>query len=328
VVGPPLGGFITTAFDWHWIFFINIPIGLLGIVLATLFIPNVRESDPPPLDRRGFLLSAPGLALLMLGFSTTGGHLLPFEGSLACVAVGTALLLGYLRHAARVEHPLIQLGLLRLSTFRASVLGGALFRVGIGAIPFLLPLMLQLGFGLNPLESGLLTFSAAAGAMFMKTLAARILRRFGFRAVLTANAVIASLFIAAIGLFTPDTPYWLIVTLLLLGGCLRSLQFTSLTAIAYAEVSGRDMSSATSLTSVAQQLSLSVGVALGAFALEAVSRSGGAEELRASDFWPAFLLVSAVSATSALVVARLRPEAGAEMSGHLQAERKATADSV
>jgi hypothetical protein len=160
----------------------------------------------------------------------------------------------------------------------------------------------------------------------MKTVAATILRRFGFRAVLTANAVIASLLIGAIGLFTPDTPHWLIVTLLLVGGCLRSLQFTSLTAIAYAEVSGRDMSSATSLTSVAQQLSLSVGVAVGAFALEAVSRSGGAGALQAGDFWPAFLLVSAVSATSALVVARLHPNAGAEMSGHLRVERKPAAD--
>jgi EmrB/QacA subfamily drug resistance transporter len=326
VVGPPLGGFITTAFNWRWIFFINIPIGLLGIALATLFIPDIREPDPPPLNRLGFLLSGLGLALLMLGFSTTGGHLMPLEGSLACVAVGTALLLAYLRHARQVEHPLIQLRLLRLPTFRASILGGSLFRVGIGAIPFLLPLMLQLGFGLNPLESGLLTFSAAAGAMFMKTVAATILRRFGFRAVLTANAVIASLFIGAIGLFTPDTPHWLIVTLLLVGGCLRSLQFTSLTAIAYAEVSGRDMSSATSLTSVAQQLSLSVGVAVGAFALEAVSRSGGAGALQAGDFWPAFLLVSAVSATSALVVARLHPNAGAEMSGHLRVERKPAAD--
>src|SRR5829696_2517958 len=275
IVGPPLGGFITTYFDWRWIFFINIPIGVLGIVLATIFVPNVREEDTPPLDFIGFVLSGFGFALLMLGFASGGRHLIPAEISTGCVVIGAICLVLYVFHARRTPYPVLQLRLLKIPTFRISVVGGFLFRVGIGAIPFLLPLMLQIGFGLSPLESGLLTFSAAAGAMFMKTLAALILRRFGFRAVLTANAVIASLFIAAIGLFTPDTPRWVIVTLLLLGGCLRSLQFTSLTAIAYAEVSGRDMSYATSLTSVAQQLSLSVGVALGAFALEAVSRSGG-----------------------------------------------------
>lgn len=328
VVGPPLGGFITTAFDWRWIFFINIPIGILGIALATLFIPDIREPDPPPLDRLGFLLSGLGLALLMLGFSTTGGHLMPVEGSLACFTAGVALLVAYLRHAARVEHPVIQLGLLRLPTFRASIVGGFLFRVGVGAIPFLLPLMLQIGFGLDPLQSGLLTFSAAAGAMFMKTLASAILRRWGFRTVLTANALVAPLFIGVMGVFTPDTPYWLIMTLLLVGGCFRSLQFTSLNAIAYADIAPRDMSSATSLTSVAQQLSLSVGVALGAFTLEAVSRSGGAEGLQAGDFWPAFLVVSLVSATSALVLTGLHPNAGAEMSGQVAVERKPTADSV
>lgn len=328
VVGPPLGGFITTYFDWRWIFFINIPIGLLGVVLATLFIENVRESDPPPLDLTGFVLLGAGLASLMLGLATGGRHLLPVELSIAATAVGALCIFTYLRRARRVPHPVLQLDLLRIPTFRASLVGGFLFRIGVGAIPFLLPLMLQIGFGLDPLHSGLLTFAAAAGALFMKTLAARILRVFGFRAVLTVNAFVASGFLAMMGLFTPQTPHAVILAVLLLGGCFRSLQFTSLNAIAYADVSSREMSSATSLTSVAQQLSLGVGVAIGAFALESVARWRGGAELAAPDFWPAFVLVALISASSGWILARLKPDAGAEMSGHLAVDEKAAADST
>ena len=189
VVGPPLGGFITTYFDWRWIFFINIPIGLLGIVLSSLYFENIREPERPPLDVVGFVLLGVGLAALMLGLATGGRHLLPIELSVACAVIGTLAIIAYVRHARRTPHPLVRLDLLRIPTFRASVLGGSLFRIGVGAIPFLLPLMLQIGFGLNPLQSGLLTFVSAAGALFMKALAARILRTFGFRAVLTVNAV-------------------------------------------------------------------------------------------------------------------------------------------
>ncbi|HZB39232.1 MAG TPA: DHA2 family efflux MFS transporter permease subunit [Beijerinckiaceae bacterium] len=328
VVGPPLGGFITTYLDWRWIFFINIPIGLLGIVLSTLYFENIREPDRPPLDLAGFALSGFGLAALMLGLATGGRHLLPVEVSLGCVVAGTIAVIAYVRHARRIAHPLVRLDLLRIPTFRASVLGGSFFRIGVGAIPFLLPLMLQLGFGLNPFQSGLLTFVSAAGALFMKTLAARILRTFGFRAVLTVNAFIAAAFIGANGLFTPATPYAVIVVVLLVGGCFRSLQFTALNAIAYADVSNREMSHATGLTSVAQQLALSLGVALGAAVLETASRAQGETELRSGDFWPAFLLVALIAALSGFVLARLDPSAGAELSGHAIVRAKPAADST
>src|SRR5215207_6372894 len=315
VVGPPLGGFITT------------PIGLLGIVLSSLYFENIREPERPPLDMVGFVLLGVGLAALMLGLATGGRHLLPIELSVACAVIGTLAIIAYVRHARRTPHPLVRLDLLGIATFRASVLGGSLFRIGVGAIPFLLPLMLQIGFGLNPLQSGLLTFVSAAGALFMKALAARILRTFGFRAVLTVNAFIAAAFIAASGLFTPGTPHWIIMMVLLVGGCFRSLQFTSLNAIAYADVSSRDMSHATSLTSVAQQLALSIGVALGAAVLEAVSGARGGTELAAGDFWPAFLVVGAISSLSGFIFARLEPSAGAEMSGHAVVRAKPAADS-
>jgi EmrB/QacA subfamily drug resistance transporter len=316
VVGPPLGGFITTYFHWRWIFFINIPIGILGIALAAMYVPNIREEDTPPLDVAGFLLSGIGLALLMLGLASGGRHLIPEAVSLGCVIIGSVCVAAYVRHAKRTPHPVLRLDLLKVPTFRISIVGGSLFRIGIGAIPFLLPLMLQIGFGLSPVASGSLTFVAAVGALFMKTMAKRILERFGFRQVLTINAFIGAAFIAFNGFFTASTPHWLIMAILLIGGCFRSLQFTSLNAIGFAEMSKRDMSYATSLSSAAQQVALSIGVAFGAFVVEAVAQMDGRTAIAAEDFGPAFWAVAAVSALAGFVFARLEPTAGAEMSGH------------
>ncbi|MGO4673720.1 MFS transporter [Bosea sp. 2YAB26] len=329
VVGPPLGGFITTYFDWRWIFFINIPIGLIGIVLASRFFEDVREEDVAPLDLRGFMLSAFGFAALMLGLATGGRHLVPIEASIGFVIAGLASLMTYLWHARRTAYPVLNLSLFKIPTYRIGVLGGSIFRVGIGAIPFLLPLMLQLGFGYDALHSGLITFASAAGAMIMKTLAKTILARFGFRHVLIFNALIGSAFLSASGLFTPTTPQWLMLSVLLIGGCFRSLQFTGINALSYADVSNRDMSSATSLSSVAQQLSLSLGITIGAFALEAANMLNGGKALGAHDFWPAFVLVGLISASSALWMTRLAPDAGAEVSGHAPlSARKATAQAI
>jgi EmrB/QacA subfamily drug resistance transporter len=329
VVGPPLGGFITTYFDWRWIFFINIPIGLVGIVLSSLFFEDVREEDVAPLDIKGFLLSSFGFASLMLGLVTGGRHLIPEAVSYLCVAAGIAALVAYWFHARRVPHPVLDLSLFRIPTYRIGVIGGSVFRTGIGAIPFLLPLMLQLGFGLDAFQSGLITFASAAGALIMKTLAKTILSRFGFRRVLTVNAVIGAAFLASSGLFTPTTPHAVMLSVLLLGGCFRSLQFTGINALSYADVSNRKMSSATSLSSVAQQLSLSVGVTVGAFALETANAFNGGKALGAGDFWPAFVLVGVISASSVLWMIRLAPDAGSEVSGHAPfSARKATAEAI
>ncbi len=329
VVGPPLGGFITTYFDWRWIFLINIPIGLVGLVLASLFFEDVREEDVPPLDIRGFLLSSFGFASLMLGLNTGGRHLVPEAVSYACVLGGAAALVAYWFHAQRVPYPVLNLSLFRIPTFRTGVIGGSVFRTGIGAIPFLLPLMLQLGFGLDALQSGLITFVSAAGALIMKTLAKSILTRFGFRRVLTVNAVIGAAFLAASGLFTPTTPHAIILSVLLVGGCFRSLQFTGINALSYADVSNREMSSATSLSGVAQQLSLSIGVTIGAFALESAHVLHGGKTLAAGDFWPAFLIVGLISASSVFWMMQLAPDAGAEVSGHVPVSaRKVTAEAI
>ncbi|MGA0593599.1 MFS transporter [Enterovirga sp. CN4-39] len=328
VIGPPLGGFITTYFDWRWIFIINLPVGVVGILLATRFMGDIREEERRPLDVFGFLTFGFGLALLMLGFSTGGRHLIPIEASFAASLFGAALVALYAWHALRTPHPLVDLSLLKLPTLRNGMIGGVLFRIGVGAIPFLLPLMFQLGFGLSPVHSGLLTFASAAGAMVMKGLAARILRQFGFRQVLIWNALVASGFIAAFGLFQPTTPALVVLAVLLVGGCFRSLQFTGLNTIVYADVPSSRMSGATSLVSVTQQVALSAGIAVGAGVLQFASQVGHGHELAASDFWPAFLAVGLVSATSVFFFARLDPDAGAEMSGRAAIRAKPMAESA
>ena len=192
VIGPALGGAITLYFHWRWIFIINVPIGLLGLVLVHRHIPNLIEETVPQFDWRGFMLCGIGLSVLMLGLSSLGGHLLPTAVTIASIAGGAAILLAYAVHARRTPHPSLDLRLFRVPTFFNGVAAGSLFRVGVGATPFLLPLLLQLGFGLNPLQSGLLTCATAAGAMFMKTLTVAILRRWGFRGVLSVNALFAA----------------------------------------------------------------------------------------------------------------------------------------
>ncbi|QDH69623.1 MFS transporter [Marilutibacter alkalisoli] len=323
MLGPVLGGFITTYSHWRFIFLINIPMGLLGIWLAWRHVPLLR-SKVGPLDWRGFILTSSGLALAIFGFATMGRHLVSTPVAVGCVLLGLVALALYGLHARRHPHPLLRLDLFRLSTFRIGVLGGSLFRIGIGATPFLLPLMLQMSFGLNPLQSGLLTFTSAAGAMFMKTLAARIIHRFGFRPVLVANALLASLFLCGFGLFRADTPYPLIVGVLLASGCFRSLQFTSLNAIVYADVDDARMSQASSLAAMAQQVSLAMGITIGGSALSVASVASGQPMDAAINFGFAFLTVGLISASSVLMMLRLSPDAGAEMSGRARPGEEVT----
>jgi len=316
VTGPALGGAITLYFHWRYIFIINIPIGILGLYLVLRHIPDIRETGMPALDMRGFALSGVGLSVLMLGFSALGGHLLPLPVADACIVAGLVALVLYVRHARRTAHPVLDLRLLKLPTFWNGVVAGSVFRAGLGATPFLLPLLFQLGFGLDPLQSGLLTCTTAIGAMFIKTLTVFILRRFGFRTVLSINGVAASLVVMAFGLFSSTTPHSIIAMVLLLSGCLRSLQFTALNAISFADIARERMSQAASFSSMAQRLSQSAGIAAGAYLLQLSSTAQGHASIVAADFWPAFVGIGLVSAVAPLLHLRLPPQAGIEVSGH------------
>jgi EmrB/QacA subfamily drug resistance transporter len=315
ICGPPLGGFITTYASWHWIFIINVPIGLLGIALATRFIPDVRTEYPYPFDLVGFILSGLGIGGLAFGLSVLGLEFLPDWAVAALLGVGAVCSLAYVFYARRATAPILDLRLLDMPTFRASIFGGFMFRLGIGAMPFLLPLLLQLGFHLTPFQSGLITFTGAVGSMFMKAAAVTVLKRLGYRNVLLYNSFISAAFLAACATFAPGIPFAVMIAVLLVGGFFRSLQFTSINTLAYAEVEPPLMSRATSMVAAAQQLSLSSGVAIGALVVEFVLRLKHGATISAAEFPPAFLVVAALTATAALIFVRLSPDAGAQLSG-------------
>jgi len=316
VIGPALGGAITLYVNWRWIFIINVPISVLGLFLVLRHIPNVREAENPPFDVRGFALSGVGLSVLMLGLSALGGHLLPPAVTAACIALGAVALLAYAWHALHTAHPVINLRLFRLHSFRDGVLVGSLFRIGIQSTPFLLPLLLQLGFGLDPLQSGLLTCATAVGAMFVKTLSITILRRWGFRTVLVVNGAICAVSVAMFAFFTAQTPHLLIAFLLLMSGCLRSLQFTALQAITFADIQTQDMSQAASISSMLQRLAQSLGIAMAAYVLQLSSAVQGHDSIVAADFPPTFIAIALLALIAPLLHRRLSSDAGVAVSGH------------
>jgi MFS family permease len=319
VVGPPLGGFLVTYLSWRWIFDINVPIGVLGVVLVTLFIKDVREPVTNRFDPLGLALSAIGLASVMFGLETAGRGLVARELTAAMLAVGIVAGLLYAWHARRHPSPLLDFTLMRIPTFMVSVVAGTLFRIGIGAIPFLLPLMLQLGFGRSAAQSGLITFASSAGAVVMKPAAMSALRRLGFRDTLVWNAALSSVLLGLCAAFRPSWPMVAIYAALLFGGFFRSLQFTAYNTLAYADIPRARMSAATSLYSTIQQVSLTLGVTIGAACLEFTMAAGGVSVPTLVDFSIAFVAVAFVSFLAAPVALLMPRGAGDELSGHVAA---------
>jgi EmrB/QacA subfamily drug resistance transporter len=313
LIGPPLGGFITTYISWHWIFLINIPIGLAGVVLATIFIEDVRAESPDPFDPVGMVLAGIAIGGLAFGGSVLGLDFLPTGVVIALIVVGATAAYAYVLHARRTPAPVLDLSLLKIPTMRAAVFGGFTYRSGIGAMPFLLPLLLQLGFHLTAFHSGLITLANVVGAMGMKTIIPVVLRRFGFHRALTVNALISSVMVAACATFVPGVSFVWIIAILAIGGFFRSLEFTSLNTIAYADIDHRHMSRATSLIAVGQQLSIAVGVAVGALAVDVTLWWRGHSEITAADFQPAFLTIAMISACSSFIFYRMPVDAGAEL---------------
>ncbi|WP_144632499.1 DHA2 family efflux MFS transporter permease subunit [Bordetella genomosp. 13] len=312
VIGPPLGGFMVTYMSWHWIFLINIPIGVLGIALVMHYVDEIRERDAPGLDLWGFVLSSVCLAALVSGFESLGRGLMPvwMQAGLLVLGFGCGAL--YVRHSRRVAHPIIDLSLLRIPTFSISTLGGNLCRFTVGGTPFLLAMLLQVGFGLSPFQAGLITFAGAAGAMLMKFVATPIVMRFGFRRVLMVNAVLTGLFVMACAAFTPETPAWVMILVLLIGGFFRSLQFTGVNTLAYADIGPERMSSASSFSAMAQQLGITLGVGLAAVSLNLSMAARGGEHLVVGDVIVGFVVVGMACVLSAFSFRRLSPDAGAQ----------------
>ena len=315
ILGPPVGGFIVTFWSWRWIFFINVPMGILGVVLATLFIPDVREEETQKFDLRGFILTGCGLAGLVYGFDNLGRNALPFTVVAAMLIGGVLCAALYVPHARRTPHAILDLSLLKIHTFAAATIGGLFSRILVGASPFLLALLLQLGFGLSAFEAGLLTFTGAVGALLMKATAHPIIRFFGFRNILIGNAVAVAIISGSYALFRATTPHWILIGALLVGGFFRSLQFTALNALGYADISSESMSRASSLASMFQQLAQSLGVGLAAVLLHYTLAWHDSATLRAADITPAFAIVALLSLFALFFYVPLPANAGAEVSG-------------
>jgi EmrB/QacA subfamily drug resistance transporter len=316
ILGPPVGGFIVTYLSWHWIFYINVPIGIAGIWLVTRYIEEMREPARTLFDLRGLVLAGTALASLMFGIEMASRGVGSLTVTLGLVGAGVVSASLYVWHARRCPQPMLDFRMMRIATFRMSVICGSLSRIAVGAMPFLLPMMLQLGFGLSAAQSGLITFVSSFGSLGMRLCAPRILRRLGFRNVLVWIGLIATLLLAASAAFRPSWPVIAIYIVLLLNGFFQSLQFMAYNTIAYADVPRPQMSTATSFYTTFQQMSLTLGIAMSAATLAASEHMFGHTELKLSDFSVAFLTVAVVSLAAPLLSMRLDKSAGAELSGH------------
>jgi EmrB/QacA subfamily drug resistance transporter len=313
-IGPVLGGFLTSYASWRWIFYINVPIGLLGIVLTLIFLKGTHGGQHSRLDLRGFLIIGAGLALLQLAIESFARPVMPPSATYATLAGATALLAVFLVHVRRHTSPVLDLSLFRLRSFRIGSLVGCVSRIGINAVPFLLPLMLQLGFRLTPFESGALTFFMSLGALMIRSISSWGLRLFGFDRILIGGAVITAVLIGGFALLTPQTPHWAIAGYIVLFGIARSVMFMATNTLTFADTPDDQLSRATSLAGVVQQLSISFGVTFAALLLSWVSDE--AHPLTVADFHEAFLLIAALPLVAWFGFSRLRPEDGIAVSGH------------
>jgi len=313
MIGPPLGGLLVTYASWHWVFLINLPIGLLGIAMVRRYIGEFRDDSAPRLDWIGFLLSSICLSALVISFEAIAQQSLPALTVFGLTVTGLVCAQLYRIHAKRRARPILDLALMRIPTFSISVLGGNLCRFAVGGVPFLLAMLLQVGFGLTPLAAGLITFASAAGALMMKFIAQPILHRFGFRRVLVVNALLTGAFVIACVIFTPATPAWIMIGVLLLGGFFRSLQFTAVNTLTFADIASDKMSSASSFSAMAQQLGISLGVAVAAASLHLSMLVRRADTLATPDVLVGFVVIGTLCMLSALSFRKLGAEDGAQL---------------
>ena len=318
MLGPIAGGLIVGYLHWRFIFFVNIPIGIVGLLMVYFHLPNYREERTPPLDVLGLILFGSGIALLSYVLEVFGEHTLGSREILGLLAISLVLIVGYGLHAARTEFPLLQLKLFANRTFRASVSGSFFTRLGIGGVPFLLPLLYQVGLGFTPVQSGLLIMPQAIAAMSSKSLMPQILARFGYRGVLISNTVILGLLLFLFATIGLHTPVWIIVLQAFCYGAFTSLQYTSMNTLVYADVTDEDTSNASSIASTMQQLSISFGVAAAGLATALFIpdrfRSNPLEMIHGIHL--AFLALGGMTILSTVVFRELRNGDGDKVSQH------------
>jgi len=314
--GPMVGGFFATYLRWTWLFWINLPIGIAIATLGAIFIRNT-PADSARFDFLGFVLSGVALSSLGYGLTSIGLASLPVTVAVALFAAGALATVCYLRHVANQAAPILDLKLLAIDTYRTGILSGFVIRAaGAGAFSFLLPLLLQIGFGLTPMRSGLLTFSSAAGFFATKFFASHVLKRFGFRRVLFVNALVGGIVIGWLALLLPSTPGGVVAAMLFCGGLSRCLQYMALDTLSYADMPQAAVSRASTIASVSKQMAAAVGVASAALLLQAVTDLRGAGIADVLNFRWAFILIALGAAATALVIRRLARDAGSEVSGH------------
>jgi EmrB/QacA subfamily drug resistance transporter len=314
VIGPVLGGFITTYVSWRWNFLLNAPLGAVGVALVLAFVPGNRSTVRTRFDLPGFALTSAALVAILLGLEGLTGPRWTFAGF--SVLTGLGLGAAAVRHLGRREGPLLDLSPLKVPTFTISTVdAGNLFRLTISATPFLLPLMFQVAFGLTAWAAGLYVLAYFAGNLLMKTVTTPALRRFGFRNVLVGNGVLAGAAILACAALTPTTPALIVVLVLLAAGLTRSMQFTALATLTFADIEAPLRGSSSTLSSMLQQLSIGLGIALAAVLINVSQSLRGADHLALADFRLAFIVVGLIAMAASALFLRLDADAGAEVSG-------------
>ena len=325
IIGPPLGGFIVTYLDWRWIFYINVPIGIVGFILVSIFIDEVKGKAIGPFDTVGFIFSGISLGSLLFGFEMSSRE---GEASAAVFLIAIGLLFGicYLRHARKHPAPIMDFSLMKVPTFGTSVIAGSLTRITQGAQPFLLPLLFQVGFGMSAATAGQIVIATAIGSMAMKPLSGPVFRRLGFRNSLIINGLLGTLGYGLCAAFSPSWPVGIMFAVLTLSAFFLSFQFMAYNTIAYDEISHERMSSATSFYTTFQQLMLSLGICIGALALHGSMTISGSEQPKLHDFSTAFIVVTIISLAATIWNLRFAPNAGSEISGHRRKDAVASAE--
>ncbi|WP_316390178.1 MFS transporter [Citrobacter farmeri] len=317
IIGPPLGGFITSYANWRWIFFINVPLGLLAIALALRFIPTIRDDDRRPFDLPGFIATAISMVSLVYAMELLGAQHPEGVLTIALLALGVGTFAFSLRHFRRADYPMIRLDAMQVPTFRVTMYGGSLFRASISAVPFLLPLMFQVGFGMNAFQAGSLVLAVFVGNLTIKPATTPLIRWLGFKKLLLINGALNILALLACALLTPTTPVWLVLLVLYLGGVFRSIQFTGISTLAFADVPSAQMSYANTLFSAATQLAVGLGISLGAIGIRIganVSEWLGINAIPGISFRLAFVAIALICLIGMVDTLRLAKNAGSAVS--------------